>query len=131
MGNLSRRFLLLTLLVLAAVAAGKDRDWQNGRIADADADRQPATGPVLNRAEVQETKVRIVGKDYDYIAYDATSAQAGLLSRAIANRKHGCRFIVNDEVKFAQEKDKLYVRDADGKECRLDILRQERIKPQP
>ncbi len=51
-----------------------------------------------------------------------------ITSHAIAKRKHGCRFIVGDEVKFWQEKAVLHVVDADGKECKLDILRQERLK---
>ena len=122
-----RSFLLLALLSLTA-AAGKDRDWQTGKVADLQADQQPTTGKPLNQVTVREAQVRIVGKEFEYLAYDSTSAQTGLLTRTIANRKHGCRFIVNDEVKYVQEKSKLYVRDADGKECKLDILRQERLR---
>jgi hypothetical protein len=39
--------------------------------------------------------------------------------------------MVNDKIKYAQEKRKLYVMDADGKECKLDILRQERLAVKP
>jgi hypothetical protein len=44
----------------------------------------------------------------------------------IANRRHGCRFIVGDNVKYSQEKGDLWVLDADGKEFKVPILRQER-----
>jgi hypothetical protein len=117
-----------TLFALACIVFAKDRDWQTGKIADLQANQQPATGKPLNRVIVREAEVRIIGKDYEYLAYDGTSAQTGLLTRTLANRKHGCRFIVNDDVRYAQEKSKIYVLDADGKECKLDILRQERLK---
>ena len=54
-----------------------------------------------------------------------------MLTNAIANRKHGCRFIIGDQAKYAQEKNYLYVLDADGKECTLDITRQERVPITP
>jgi hypothetical protein len=123
--------MALALVILSAAGFGfgatKDRKWETGKVADLQADQQPTTGPLLNSVTVKESAVRIVGADYEYIAYDSTSAQTGLLTRTLANRKHGCRFIVNDEVRYAHEKSKLYVRDADGKECKLDILRQERL----
>lgn len=68
-----------------------------------------------------------MGADYVYTVQDSTRRGGGLLTTALANRKHGCRFIVGDEIKYAQEKRKLCVLDADGKECGLDIVRQERL----
>jgi len=44
----------------------------------------------------------------------------------IANHRHGCRFVVGDDVKYSQERGDLWVLDADGKECKEPILRQER-----
>jgi len=123
--------LALVVLSAAGLGASKGRNWQTGKIADLQADQQPKTGKLLNSVTVKESVVRIIGTDYEYLAYDGTSAQTGLLTRSLANRKHGCRFIVNDEVKYAQEKSKMYVRDADGKECKLDILRQERSGGRP
>jgi hypothetical protein len=96
---------VLALTLAAAVA--KDHAWQIGKIADLQADQQPTTGKLLNQVTVRESEVRIVGKDYEYLAYDGTSAETGLLTRSLANRKHGCRFIVNDDIKYAQEKTKL------------------------
>jgi hypothetical protein len=99
-------------------------------------------GSTLNATTTANTRVRnvtvktntliILGDDYAYTIEDATqrtdSLRAGsLLGTALANRKHGCRFIVGEDIKYAQEKDRLYILDADGKECRLDILRQEKL----
>jgi hypothetical protein len=42
-----------------------------------------------------------------------------------------CRYIVGDEIKYAQEKSILYVIDADGHECKVQIMKQERQKPVP
>jgi hypothetical protein len=125
------RATLAIALIVCLNAASKDRQWQIGRIVDLQADQQPTTGKVLNRVTVKESEVRITGKEYEYLVYDSTSPETGLASRAVANRKHGCRFIVNDDVKYVQTKNKLYVIDADGKECKLDILRQERLVPNP
>ncbi len=80
---------------------------------------------------VQDTELMIAGKDYAYVIHDPVAKPVGLptrgiVTRAIENRGHGCRFVVGDEVKYYQEKAKLHVLDADGKECKLDILRQER-----
>ncbi len=79
----------------------------------------------------QDNQVVIEGQDYVYVLDDLTLKPVGLptrglVTRAIANHKHGCRFVVGDEVKYEQEKGKLTLLDADGKECKLDILRQER-----
>jgi predicted nucleic acid-binding Zn finger protein len=123
-----RRIVLAAALIsVACFAASEGRQWQIGKVLDAQGSRSPRTGPPLNSVTIKSTQLRIVGKDYDYLIDDTTSAQSGLLTRSIANRKHGCRFVVGDEVKYAQEKDKMYVVDTDGKECKLDILRQERV----
>jgi len=128
---MKRIALALLILSAAGFGASKGRNWETGKVADLQADQQPKTGKLLNSVTVRESVVRIIGTDYEYLAYDSTSAQTGLLTRSLANRKHGCRFIVNDDVQYAQEKSKLYVRDADGKECKLDILRQERSGGRP
>ncbi len=70
--------------------------------------------------------VTIPGSDYIYTAQD--SIPSGGLLTTMANPKHGCRFIVGDEIKYDQDTDTRspYALDADGKECELDIVRQER-----
>jgi hypothetical protein len=78
---------------------------------------------------VDSNTIFIVGDEYLYTTEDSAAhggAPAIQIAHAIGNRKHGCRFIVGDDVKYSQEKSKLYAIDADGKECQLTITRQER-----
>jgi hypothetical protein len=70
--------------------------------------------------------VIVVGDDYVYTVQDSIQKGGGLLTRALANRKRGCRFIVGEEIQYAQDKGNLSVLDADGKECKLQIIRQEK-----
>jgi hypothetical protein len=68
----------------------------------------------------------IVADKYFYVIRDTLSYIPGaLLGNALANRKHGCRFIVGEDIKYAQEKGYLWVLDPDGKECKIPILRQQ------
>ena len=81
---------------------------------------------------IQDTQLLIVGEQYAYVVNDSVSKSVGLpthgiVKRAIMNRKHGCRFVVGDNVRYSQDRTKLYVLDADGKECKLDIARQQRL----
>jgi hypothetical protein len=89
----------------------------------------------VHYTHVTDNDIIIVGQDYVFNIEDsvASGGKAAIaLGHAIANRHHGCRFVVGEDVKYSQEKNKLYVLDADGKECKAEILRQERIqKPQP
>jgi hypothetical protein len=142
---------------LLALAAEKDRDWKTGKVADSAMSSREYTrgatttatttgtvspdygaGSTVNATTTATTTVRhveadtnsliVVGVEYIYTVQDSTRRGGGLLTTALANRKHGCRFIVGDEIKYAQDKRKLYVLDADSKECRLDIVRQERYQ---
>lgn len=129
--------------------AAKGPDWKIGKVLDSKTSRQYLETSASTTAStdgeettartqvhhviVQETELMIAGKDYTYVIHDPVQKAAGIptqgiLNRAIANRGHGCRFVVGDELKYYQEKAKLHVLDADGKECKLDILRQERIQ---
>jgi hypothetical protein len=85
----------------------------------------------VHYTHVTDNDIIIVGQDYMYNVEDSAASggkPAIALGHAIANRHHGCRFVVGEDVKFSQEKNKLYVIDADGKECKTEILRQERIQ---
>jgi hypothetical protein len=87
----------------------------------------------IHNMAIQSTQLLIVGDEYAYVVEDNLEkavgpALRGSLTRAIANRKHGCRYIVGDAIEYAQDKGNLYVRDTDGKECKLDIIRQERLQ---
>jgi hypothetical protein len=87
--------------------------------------------------ELRSTQLLILGDEYAYVIEDRVERGVGEstlsdgLGRAIRNGKHGCRYVVNDWISYAHEGgNKLYVNDVDGKTCKLDIVRQERLKPQ-
>ncbi len=80
----------------------------------------------IHRVSIQTNELLIAGDDYLYVIEDSRRKGGGVLTTALANRKHGCRFIVGDDIKYYQEKAILTVIDADGKECKTAILRQEK-----
>jgi hypothetical protein len=86
----------------------------------------------IHELAIQDTQILIVGKEYAYVVDDSVAKSVGLpthgiVTRAILNRKHGCRFVIGDSIRYSQDKSKLYVLDPDGKTCKLDIVRQERL----
>jgi hypothetical protein len=93
---------------------------------------QSTSSTRVDFANIRDDQLVILSDEFGYVVEDTrVSGGHGLVaitSHAIANRKHGCRFIVGDDVKFWQEKAVLHAVDADGKECKVDILRQERLK---
>ena len=130
---MKRTCILLLGFALLAVAA--KREWKTGKVVDSGASKTylPTDGGgVLARPmTLTETQILIVGNDFSYVA-SATKRDTGgmpigtaLISKAV---NHGaCRYIVGDPIQYAQEKGTLYVKDADGKECKLEIARQERV----
>jgi hypothetical protein len=110
--------LCAALLFALTVYAGKP-EWKVGKITDAD-----AQGGVL-----------IVGEDYSfYVALKAPARSNGsLIGAGVAasiNRKNHCRFVVDDMTHYSQIKDHMRVVDADGKQCDMRVLRQERLSSQ-
>jgi hypothetical protein len=93
---------------------------------------QSTSSTRIDFADIRDNQLVILGDEFAYVVEDTrVSGGHGLLSitaHAISNRKHGCRFIVGDNVEYSQTKGTLYILDADQKECKLDILRQERLK---
>jgi len=81
---------------------------------------------MLQHVTVQTNELVVVGDDYLYIIQDTRRKGGPLLATALANRKHGCRFIVGEDIKYSQEKGDIWVIDPDGKECKETILRQEK-----
>ena len=82
---------------------------------------------------VTDTQYLIIGEQYILTVEDIVKKRegGGLLGaarNAVVNSRHGCRLIVNDSVRYAQEKSTVYVIDADGKECKMNLIRQERIQ---
>jgi hypothetical protein len=98
------------MLSLLTFAAKKDRDWKIGKLVDSSLNGKQY---VLN-IPLDINNLVIHGGDYLYTA------------RQVMGRRSSCRLIVGDDIKYAQDKRALYVVDADGKECKLEIVRQER-----
>ena len=88
---------------------------------------QQTSTTVVHHMTIRETELLVLSSDYAYVIEDPFATSGPLLRRAITNRKHGCRFVIGEDIKYVQEKDKLIVLDPDGKECRLDIVKQERV----
>lgn len=125
-------------LAKSSIAVGSTTNTNTTATVTASDGMATGTGQSTSSTQVDFTNIRdnqlvILGDEFAYIVEDTrVSGGHGLVAitaHAISNRKHGCRFIVGDSVKYAQEKSRLYVVDADGKECKVDILRQERLKP--
>ena len=85
----------------------------------------------IQHVTVQSNELLILGIDYLYVIRDERRKGGPILATALHNRHHGCRFIVGEDVKYAQEKGDLYVIDADGKECKTPILRQQKKDVDP
>jgi hypothetical protein len=91
----------------------------------------------VDNTAVVDTQLIIAGDEYVYTVNDSVQKAVGIpthgiITRSIANRKHGCRYVIGDGIQYAQDKNALLVKDADGKECKLEILRQERVaQPAP
>lgn len=84
----------------------------------------------IHSMTIQDTQLLIVADDFLYVVNDTVLKGIGLngsVARAIINRKHGCHVIIGDPVQYAQDKATLFVRDVDGKECKMEIVRQERV----
>jgi len=80
----------------------------------------------IQRVAVQTNELLIVTHRYLYVIEDTRRYATGaLLLNALANRKHGCRFVIGEDIKYAQEKGYLWVLDPDGKECKIPVIRQQ------
>jgi hypothetical protein len=150
-----KRLTGVGLMLALTCAAGQPRAWKRGKVvgsatntavyARGSTTTATTTGTVspgygagstvqanttatttIRHVQVDTNTLLIVGDDYVYTVQDSRRGGGGLLTTAIANRKHGCRFIVGDEINYAQDKRDMHVLDADGKECKLQIIRQEK-----
>lgn len=109
-----------------------DPDWKTGKVLDSESIKSTAySTSVFRSIFVQNTQLVIAGEEFAYVINDRKQGGfpnvSGAVINAVENRRHGCRFIVNDQVRFYQDKATLHVIDADGKECQTDIVRQERL----
>ena len=117
--------------------------WKTAKVLDASAaksyveagDRTGATATLT----IRDTQLLLVSDEFAYVVNDTRTSNklplhqgaigdAGAIAHAIGGRHHGCRFIVGDDVKFYQAKDAINVIDADGKECKTEVFKQERLK---
>lgn len=148
------RYVLLMIFadfVLAVSGyAAKDHTWSNAFTVDAKTARtyvptgitaQAGTAGTtawataqLHSMTIQETQLVIVSPEFLFVVNDTTEKSHslyGIAGRAIANHKRGCRIIINDPIVYYVERSTVYVIDADGRECKLDLIRQERIVAPP
>jgi hypothetical protein len=126
----------LTLGMHCWAGAKPKPTWNTGMVLDSTSSRTYMPTGATTQV-IQETQLRIAGLEYEYVVNDPLIKIVGnpldgsvdeSLARSAANRWHGCRFIVGGNALYWQEGAKLHVLDEDGKECKLDIVRQERIK---
>jgi hypothetical protein len=82
----------------------------------ATARNESVSSTAIQRVAVQTNELLIVTHRYLYVIDDTRSFATGRpLMNALANRKHGCRFVIGEDIKYAQEKGYLWVLDPDGK----------------
>lgn len=121
----------------ALLSAGKHAEYKTAKVLDSAVTREThsdgaITGSVFHDVTVQTDQLLLVADDYYYVVAD-TRERSQNLGRALATklteRHHGCRFIVGETVKYAQDKGDLYVLDVDGKECKVAIVRQQKRTP--
>jgi hypothetical protein len=87
---------------------------------------ESVSSTAIQRVAVQTNELLLVTHRYLYVIEDTRSYATGrLLMNALANRKHGCRFVVGEDIQYVQEKGYLWVLDPDGKECKIPIVRQQ------
>jgi hypothetical protein len=128
--KMTLRFTLAILLAAGLLAAKKDRMWLTGKVMASRTVEVGATAgpgsyvggfhppPAVVARTITAAELEIFGGDYAYTIRD-------LGSGAIVRRP--CRYIVGDPIKYAQEKSVLYLLDADGTECRAQVMTQERL----
>lgn len=138
--------LFVTISPMGSSATKRAR--QPGKVLDADAyEYQTQSGSVTHGTisdtgsvdlrtrssvgTVKQSQFIIVGNTYRYVVEEIVPhASGGLLTQAIARRK-SCRLIIGATIQFAEDRTTLHVIDADRHECRMEILRQERITQPP
>ena len=130
---------LFTLALVALSAWGDKKTppvWKSAKVLDTQAVKTrfgaADTGAAI--PTIRDTQLMLLSDEFAYVVEDTRvsgkTSLVGVTERAISNRHHGCRFIVGDDIQFWQEKAFLHVRDADNKECKIEVTRQERL-PQP
>jgi hypothetical protein len=112
------------------------KQWKFGKVLDSVAFKTfVENGAVIPSLTIRETELALVSDQFAYIIIDTrtqvNSNMTTTIVRAVANRHHGCHYIVGDDIRFYQDKAILHVIDVDGKECKAEVMRQERIRKSP
>jgi hypothetical protein len=133
----------LLLGISCLVLAADKRDWKAGRVLDAETVNayigstsvSPKTS--THGMKLRSTELLILGDEYAYVIEEQVEKDEqeatfhyDRLGRPIRIGQHGCHYIVNAWISYAYEGgNKLYVNDINGKTCKLDHVRQERLQP--
>ena len=137
-----KRLIPIFVTIPLAFAAPRIHEWKTAKVL--------ASSPTRNYLEqidrrggastitIDETMMYLESDEFGYFASDTKKSGGiplhhGLIGDIAAGRDkahHACRLIVNDTVRFYQEKKILHVIDADGEECKLEIFVQARLTTQ-
>ncbi len=136
MPRLATTLLMLCLNEIPALCGKKPPPvWKTAKVLDSQAvkERAGTVDAAAITSAIRDADLILVSDDFIYVIEDrrvgGNTSLFGVTARAVSNRHHGCRFIIADDIRYWQEKAFLHVRDADGKECRVEIKRQERLQP--
>jgi len=116
-----KRLALCCLLFPPLIfGATKERNWKAGKVAgDSSISSSDYTnGPGPHQTATDPHILLIRGDDNIYTAQERHAWNSW------------CLLIQGEEIKYSQDNRRLYVIDADGYKCRLDILKQEK-RPLP
>jgi hypothetical protein len=117
------RQLALCCLIFSPLkfAASKERNWKTGKVAadSSISSSEYTSGTAGRHLTASDPYILVIqGRDYIYTGQE----------------KHAwdnwCLLIQGEEIRYSQENRRLYIIDADGYKCRLDILKQEK-RPSP
>lgn len=127
--------IILAISACSALCAKKaPPNWKTAKVLDSQTVKTRAGIDVTTESlpTIRDNDLMLLSDDFAYVIEDTRvsgrTSLVGLTERAISNRHHGCHFIVGDDVKYWQEKLVLHVVDADGKQCKVEVLRQERLQ---
>lgn len=118
-------FVLMPLLLSAKERV---REWQTGKVLDTERSSQ-LVGFMANSSEVTGGVQPAVHRKYQTVVIEGATYFKGAAYTYQAQKRVGlvrkpAKLTVNTSVKFAVEKQKLYLIDEDGKEHEMSIIKQ-------
>ena len=112
-----RRLTLCCLLFLPLLlAATKERNWKAGKVAadSSISSSEYTSGDAKPHQSANDPHILIIQGDDKIYTAEERHAWNGW-----------CLLIQGEEIKYSEDSRRLYVVDADGYKCKLDILKQE------